>query len=59
MIVKTVILCNVSICRNLCLKLQNIDKGDVARHKRALSTIGSYKACPFIGFHGNFHEFIQ
>jgi len=30
--VKTVFTCDVSIRRNLCLKLQEVDKGDGTRH---------------------------
>jgi len=33
MIVKTAFLCDVSIRRNLCLKLQKIEKGGGTRHK--------------------------
>jgi len=32
MIVKTIFLCNISIRRKLCLKLQKIAKGNVMRH---------------------------
>jgi len=32
MTVKTVFLCDVSVCRNLCLKLEKVDKGDGTRH---------------------------
>jgi len=34
MTVKTVSLCDVSIFSNACIKLQKVDKGDGARHKK-------------------------
>jgi len=34
MIVKTVFLCDISIFRDFCLKLQKVDKGDGALHKK-------------------------
>jgi len=35
---ETVFLCDVSICRDLCLKLQIVDKVDVTYHKASKST---------------------
>jgi len=43
MIVKTVFPCDVSIRRNLCLKLQKIDKGDGHKRRKLLRRIGVSK----------------
>jgi len=32
--VKTIFLCNASICHNLCFKLPEVEKGDFTCHKR-------------------------